>query len=176
MTRGFARILVPTDFSPPSDAALATAKELAARLRASIHLVHILEDPSAFAAYATEAYGYMPQGMKESWQREAVRHLDAQLTAEDRAQFRATTHVFFGSPAASIVEHARDNNMDLIVMGTHGRGGVAHLLLGSVTERVVRTADCPVLTMRGTAPARATVYSLAEGDYSTFERPNFSIR
>jgi len=130
-------------------------------LKASIHLVHVLEDPYAFAAYTTEASGYMPQGMKECWQREAERHLDAQMTPEDRARFRATTHVFFGSPAKSIVEYARDHNMDFIVMGTHGRGGVAHLLLGSVTERVVRTADCPVLTIRGTAPAQATVRAVA---------------
>jgi nucleotide-binding universal stress UspA family protein len=63
----------------------------------------------------------------------------------------------FGSPARAIVDYARDNTMNLIVMGTHGRGGVAHLLLGSATDRVVRTAECPVLTVRGTAAALATL-------------------
>lgn len=162
MTRGFARILVPTDFSSPSDAALATAKALAAQFGASIQLLHVLDDPYATAACATDACGYLPPGLKESWQRQAQAHLDAQLTEAERAQFRATTNVVFGSPATSIVEYARDNRMNLIVMGTHGRGGVAHLLLGSVTERVVRTAECPVLTVRGTAAALATISASAE--------------
>jgi nucleotide-binding universal stress UspA family protein len=158
MTRGFVRILVPTDFSAPSDTALATAREMAARFGASIHLIHVLEDPYTTAAYASDVYGYLPPGLKERWQREAETHLEALLTPTDRAQFHATATVVFGSAAArSIVEHARDNYMDLIVMGTHGRGGVAHLVLGSVAERVVRTAGCPVLTVRGTAPAHATV-------------------
>jgi nucleotide-binding universal stress UspA family protein len=136
---------------------------MAARFGASIHLVHVLEDPYATAAYASEVYGYLPPGLKERWQREAATHLEALVTPTDRAQFHATTTVLFGTSAArSIVEHARDNFMDLIVMGTHGRGGVAHLVLGSVTERVVRTATCPVLTVRDTAPAHATLGANAE--------------
>jgi nucleotide-binding universal stress UspA family protein len=156
MTRGFTRILVPTDFSAPSDAALVTAKDLAARLGASLHLVHVLEDPYAVAAYSADALGYLPPGIKESWQREADKHLNALLTPAERTAFKATTTVLFsGSAAREIVEHAQNNDIDLIVMGTHGRGGLAHLLLGSVAERVVRLAPCPVLTMRGTATARA---------------------
>jgi len=155
MTRGFTRILVPTDFSAPSNAALATAKDLAARLGASLHLVHVLEDPYAVAAYSADALGYLPPGIKDAWQHEAEKHLNALLTPAERAQFMATTTVLFsGAAAKEIVEHAQNNEIDLIVMGTHGRGGVAHLLLGSVTERVVRIATCPVLTVRGTAKAR----------------------
>ena len=156
MTRGFTRILVPTDFSAPSDAALATAKDLAAQFGASLHVVHVLEDPYAIAAYSADALGYLPPGIKESWQREAEKRFETLLTPAERARFKVTTTVLFsGSAAKEIVEHAQSNNIDLIVMGTHGRGGVAHLLLGSVTERVVRTALCPVLTMRGTATVRA---------------------
>jgi nucleotide-binding universal stress UspA family protein len=162
MMRGFARILVPTDFSPPSTAALATAKALAARFGASIHVIHVLEDPYVTTSFASEVYGYLPTGIKESWQREAQTHLDALLTPDETTQFRVTTKVLFGSPARAIVDYARDYQMNLIVMGTHGRGGVAHLLLGSVTERVVRTADCPVLTVRGTAAALATVSAEVE--------------
>jgi len=66
MTRGFARILVPTDFSPPSDAALATARALAAQFGAAIHVIHVLHDPYATAAYASDVYGYLPPGLKES--------------------------------------------------------------------------------------------------------------
>jgi nucleotide-binding universal stress UspA family protein len=162
MTRGFARILVPTDFSAPSDAALATAKALAARLGSSLHLVHVLEDPYSTAAHAADVYGYLPPGLKETWQEQAQAHLDKLLTPTERVQFCATTTVLFGSASRSIVECARDRAMNLIVMGTNGRGGVAHLLLGSVTERVVRTADCPVLTVRGAGAALASFTEGAE--------------
>jgi nucleotide-binding universal stress UspA family protein len=164
MTQGFTRILVPTDFSAQSDAALVTAKDLAARFGASLHVVHVLEDPYAVAAYSADALGYLPPGIKDAWQREAEKHLDTLLTPAERAQFRATTRVLFGGPAArEIVEHAQNDHIDLIVMGTHGRGGMAHLLLGSVTERVVRSATCPVLTVRGTATARESAPLPAEG-------------
>ena len=155
MTRGFTRILVPTDFSAPSQAAFAAAKDLATRFGASLHFVHVLEDPYAVAAYSADALGYLPAGIKDAWRHEAEKQLDTQLTPAERAQFMATTTVLFsGSAAREIVEHAQNNLIDLIVMGTHGRGGMAHLLLGSVTERVVRAATCPVLTVRGTATAR----------------------
>jgi len=157
MTRGFARILVPTDFSPPSEAALATAEALAAQFGASIHLIHVLEDPYTTAAIASDVYGYVPPGLRESWRKEALTQLEALLDPPEKARFRVTTSVTFGSPARAIVDYARDNGINLIVMGTHGRGGVAHLLLGSVTERVVRSAECPVLTVRGTAAALATL-------------------
>lgn len=164
MTRGFTRILVPTDFSAQSDAALATAKELATRFGASLHLVHVLEDPYAVAAYSADALGYVPPGIKDAWQHEAEKHLDALLTPSERTGFRATTTVLFsGSAAREIVEHAQNNYVDLIVMGTHGRGGFAHLLMGSVAERVVRTATCPVLTVRGVATARESAPLPAEG-------------
>ena len=156
MTRGLHRILVPTDFSPPSAAALAMAKELAARFGASIQLIHVLEDPYAAGSYAPEVYGYVPAGLRETWQRTAETQLLAVLPEREREPFRAKSAVVFGSPARTIVEYADTNNFDLIVMGTHGRGGVAHLLLGSVAERVVRTAHCPVLTVRETrAPQTA---------------------
>lgn len=165
MTRGFTRILVPTDFSAPSDAALAMAKELAARFGASLHLVHVLEDPYAVAAYSADAaIGYLPAGTREAWQTEAENRLNALLTPAERTQFKVTTTVLFsGSTAQAIVELAQGNDIDLIVMGTHGRGGFAHLLLGSVAERVVRTAACPVLTVRGVATARESEPLLAEG-------------
>ena len=157
MTRGLARILVPTDFSPPCEAALATAGVLAAQFGAEIHLVHVLEDPFTTGAYASDVHGYLPPGMRESWRKEAQAQLDALCDPSENAHFRVITDVRFGSPARAIVNYARDNAMNLIVMGTHGRNGFAHLLLGSVTEQVVRTAQCPVLTVRGTAAALATL-------------------
>jgi nucleotide-binding universal stress UspA family protein len=71
----FTRILVPTDFSPPSEAALAAAKELADRFGASIHLLHVLEDPYSTSAYATEVYGFLPPGLRETWQENAEKRL-----------------------------------------------------------------------------------------------------
>jgi nucleotide-binding universal stress UspA family protein len=124
---------------------------LAARFGASIHLLHVLVDPYATAGYAAEAYGYIPPGLKETWQRAAETQMLAVFPASEREPFRATAEAAFGAPARTIVEYADGNGIDLIVMGTHGRGGVAHLLLGSVAERVVRTARCPVLTVRGAA-------------------------
>ena len=124
----------------------------------------MLEDPYAVAAYSADALGYLPLGIKESWQREADKHLNALLTPAERSAFRATTTVLFsGSAAREIVEQAQNNQIDLIVMGTHGRGGLAHLLLGSVAERVVRIAACPVLTVRGTATVRAVATPREEG-------------
>jgi nucleotide-binding universal stress UspA family protein len=145
----FTRILVPTDFSPPSEAALAAAMELADRFGASIHLLHVLEDPYSTSAYATEVYGFLPPDLRETWQQNAEKRLDALLPPEHGTRSAATGTVVFGSPAKAIVDHAQTASADLIVMGTHGRSGMAHLLLGSVAERVVRTAPCPVMTVRG---------------------------
>jgi len=79
----------------------------------------------------------------------ARRQLDELVTANDRARLRCNGAVVTSTnPAAAIVDYAGRSAVDLIVMGTHGRGAVAHLLLGSVAERVVRTAPCPVLTVR----------------------------
>ena len=77
---------------------------------------------------------------------DAQQRLDEALTADDRERFHARGVVKMGDPLSEIVEHSRD--FDLVVMGTHGRTGMSHLFLGSVAERVVRSASCPVLTVR----------------------------
>jgi nucleotide-binding universal stress UspA family protein len=79
----------------------------------------------------------------------ARRQLDAAVTQEDRRALAAKAITLTSnSPASSIVSYAKDAHVDLVLVGAHGRGGVAHLLMGSVAERVVRTAPCPVLTVR----------------------------
>jgi nucleotide-binding universal stress UspA family protein len=143
------RILVPTDFSTASGAALDFAKTLAVRFGASLHLLHVLEDPYVTGAFAADVYAPPPAGLRESWLRNAETTMASLLTDTDKMTFNATTDVVFGPIAHTIVERASEMGADLIVMGTHGRGGVAHLLMGSVAERVVRTAGCPVLTTRG---------------------------
>ena len=147
------RILVATDFSAASGAALDFAKTLAVRFGASLHLLHVLEDPYVTGAFAADVYAPPPPGLRESWLHSAETTMATLMTGADKTAFNATTEVVFGPIARTIVERAAQMGADLIVMGTHGRGGVAHLLMGSVAERVVRTAGCPVLTTRGFAAA-----------------------
>jgi nucleotide-binding universal stress UspA family protein len=141
------RILVPTDFSEPSDEALNYAKGLAEGFGASIHLLHVLEDLAAHA-WTTEVYVAALPGVHEEMERQARERLEQQLTPEERAKYRAEVVLRMGSPFVEIVRYAREQKADLVVIGTHGRGAIAHMLLGSVAERVVRKAPCPVLTVR----------------------------
>jgi nucleotide-binding universal stress UspA family protein len=163
---GITRILVPTDFSPTADAALTYAKGLAGKLGASLHLVHAFEDPFTTAAFASEAYTTLPLALREQLLGEAGARLDQSLTPDERVRFKGSTEIVSGTPTSTIVEYARTLGADLIVMGTHGRSGMAHALLGSVAERVVRTAPCSVLTLRDT-PARPVRHVLVPTDFST---------
>lgn len=140
-------ILVATDFSEASDAALTYAKSLASAFGASIHVVHVLEDLAAHA-WTTEVYVAALPGVHEEMEKQARERLDACLTPAERDTFKAQLALRTGSAFVEIVRHARDVKADLLVMGTHGRGAIAHMLLGSVAERVVRKAPCPVLTVR----------------------------
>lgn len=149
------RILVPMDFSPPSDAALEYARSVAARYGASLHLLHVAEDPYR-ALYSAEVFVPEMEGLREEILSDTAGRLKDRLRPSDVTEFHATADSIIGTPAGSIVEYAAGHEVDLIVMGTHGRGGMSHLLMGSVAERVVRTAPCPVLTVRE-APRRVAV-------------------
>jgi nucleotide-binding universal stress UspA family protein len=140
-------ILVPTDFSPPSEAALAYARALAESFGATIHVLHVIENPF-LSMGPTELFVPAPQSFAEELDGEALRRLDALFPGDDRARFGARTVLRHGRPYVEIDDYAREHQIDLIVMGTHGRTALAHLLLGSVTEKVIRTAPCPVLTVR----------------------------
>ncbi|HEY9463489.1 MAG TPA: universal stress protein [Vicinamibacterales bacterium] len=142
------RILVPTDFSETADKALAYAKDLAPKLGASLHLVHVYRDPYVVAACAPEVYASVPTDVRERAIEEARERLFERLDADEEQRFRGSRGIVRGLIAPQIVDYAANNDIDLIVMGTHGRRGVAHMLLGSVAEHVVRTAACPVLTVR----------------------------
>jgi len=132
------RILVPTDFSRPSEQALAYARSLAQRFGASLHLLHVVNRPLLAEGLAAEAFIDESSDMVEV----------AQQRLRKQAPDAASANVVFGYAAKSIVQHASQLGVDLIVMGSHGRTGIAHILLGSVAEAVVRTAPCPVLTVR----------------------------
>ncbi len=140
------RILVPTDFSATADAALEYACVLAERFGAHIQLLHVLDDPFVTEGMAAEAYISEAPGIREAMLREAQEKLAHR--AIPRRGTGIHTEVLFGHGARTIAEYAEAHTADLIVMGTHGRTGVAHLLLGSIAEKLVRTAPCPVLTVR----------------------------
>ena len=141
-------ILVATDFSEPSDAALNYGKALARNFKATLHVLHIVGNVSS-VVYGAEGYTASIPELQEELEEEARKQLD-QLLVDNDAKPLPTRRVLItsNSPASAIVEYAGREHIDLIVTGTHGRGAVAHLLMGSVAERVVRTAPCPVLTVR----------------------------
>lgn len=139
------KILVATDFSPTADRAEAIASRLARRLGAELHVLHarvILEDPLMAEEHRLEVDRMM--STSEDAAREAF-GLDRGVDPE----LEVTTHLIRGISAAEVItESAADLGCELIVMGTQGRRGLKHLLLGSVAERVVRSAHLPVLTVR----------------------------
>jgi nucleotide-binding universal stress UspA family protein len=144
--RSITRILIPTDFSDSADEALAYALTLAGQVGATARLVHVFDDPDAVGLYS-EVYVPMPPETRAEILADVRRRLTARATAAGHESL--PTEVLTGAPARAIVDAAKEHQCDLIVMGTHGRHGMAHLLLGSVAERVVRTAACPVLVVRG---------------------------
>jgi nucleotide-binding universal stress UspA family protein len=143
------RILVATDFSEPSEAALAYGRELAHSFGAALTLAHVVDDTMARAYGIDGGVLLTDPAMQREFEETALGQVNAALNDADRIQLKATGLVLASNaPALAIVTYARDANIDLIVMGTRGRGGVAHLLMGSVSEKVVQTAPCPVLTVR----------------------------
>lgn len=141
------RILVPTDFSAPSDRAFEYATALAGCLGASINLVHVLQDPFAGQA-AWEFYiPDSPEVREQRYQEARARLLELGARAMESG-IQLTAEVRVGHPTEEINAAAIDYGSDLIVMSTHGRTGLPHLLLGSIAERVLRTAPCPVLALR----------------------------
>lgn len=144
------RMLVPTDFSPASDIAFDYAIDMAARQRASVHLLHVIDDASFATAYPDGFYIELP-GLRVQLTEEAAKRLEEMAARAAAAEVPATIEVAVGRPARIVIQVAKDRGIDLIVMGTHGRSGFAHLVLGSVAERVVRTAPCAVLTVRDTS-------------------------
>jgi nucleotide-binding universal stress UspA family protein len=133
------QILVATDFSDASEAALDYGRALARTFGASLHLLHIMEN-TFLRPVPVDPY-LLKTG--------AVRNLNERLTDDDRLTLHAHAALETSdNPAEAIVKYAGEHQIGLIVMGTHGRAGLAQLLMGSVAEKVVRTAPCPVLTVR----------------------------
>ena len=141
------RILVPTDFSAPSTEATAWAAELAGRFGAGITLVHVYQPvsmilPEGFVLKSVDEIASLMSALNT-----ALKEAREQL-ANVAPAVAVDSVLLEGAPFAEIVRHAREHHFDLIVIGTHGRTGLRHALLGSVAEKVVRKAPCPVLTAR----------------------------
>jgi nucleotide-binding universal stress UspA family protein len=141
-------ILAATDFSDTAERAGDIARELSRRFEAQIHLLHviiILEDPHIEEDHRHRLEELVATG-------DDARRKDLESSSEEQPGLEVTPHMVRGlAPAEVIVETASNLGCELIVMGTHGRRGLSHLLLGSVAERVVRTSTVPVLTVRGSA-------------------------
>jgi len=161
MTEHITKILVPVDFSPHAGMAFRYAAMLARRFGARLGLVHVVEDPFVTGAWSSEIYvPNVPELLKDLMAR-AERELATLKGSDAAAGLTVETAVVTGRPAHTLVEHAKEGGFDLIVMGTHGRTGLAHVVMGSVAERVVRKAPCPVLTVRATEGAEGRGTSVA---------------
>jgi len=137
-------ILVATDFSEGSDEALAAALEVGKQTGAALELVHVLDvGDSQRSPFGLINYTGDAGGLTATIDRELATRADRATAAGLHCYGR----ILEGGPYQEIVREARDANADLIVIGTHGRRGLAHMLLGSVAEQVVRHAPCPVLTV-----------------------------
>ena len=145
----YRRIVCATDFSPASELAVSRGDDLAKRLGATLHLVHVVQDPRQ-EPWSAEGLAMNVGDLVDEWVREAERQLEA-LAAKCASSTVTACRV--GRPVQQILEYVGEVKGDVLVVGSHGHGFVAHMLLGSVAERLVRRAPCPVLTVRGSARA-----------------------
>lgn len=143
----YREILVPTDGSDPARAAIDHAVTLAGLCDARVHGLFVTDSGTADKI---EGKYPQPADQLESVGEEAITELERVATSED---VETTVHIAGGTAHEEIVQYADENDIDVIVMGTRGRQGVDRYLLGSVTERVVRTADQAVLTVDESTPA-----------------------
>lgn len=144
------RILAPTDFSDHSCHALRYARSFAERWNAELHLLNVIE-PTVFPSEA----GLTPMGMMnlDSELTQASEGAMSEMLKRDELQgLHIVTAIAHGRASSAIIEYAATHAIDLIVIATHGRRGLEHLIFGSTAERVVRESPCPVLTVRPATP------------------------
>src|SRR5262245_12498681 len=137
--------LVPIDFSAYSDQALTYAITLATQLRARLTLLHVIHELSMVMEDMASA---LPEAYLQELAAEAQRGLEERLTRVHEAGIEGDIVLVHGVPFQRIIDTAHDQKVDLIVMGTQGRTGLSHAIMGSVAEKVVRLAPCPVLVAR----------------------------
>lgn len=143
-------ILVATDFSPAATRALIYAQSLASTYRATLHVVHVVKDLGAAAPIDAPALEY--DRLQADLERKAEDQLHVAIAGTGTSAVDLKALVLKGlSPAAAILAYAHATSIDLILLGTHGRGGIGEFFLGSTAQKLVRSARCPVLTVRSTA-------------------------
>lgn len=145
------RILFPTDFSDNSRYALEHAIAMAKAFEARLFVLHVVDTYEFPPDLMLHHLALEPKRVTEAFVKEAEGKMKALAARARRAGLESTTVVLTGKPFTEIIAFAREKRMHLIVMGTHGLSGLAHTLLGSTAEKVVRKAPCPVLTVKKSA-------------------------
>ncbi len=140
------KILVPTDFSESAAQALRYGISFACEYKAELRLLHVVETLSV--GYASDLFPVPMAEVFDEIAGYAQTELDKLASVAAERGVAARKEVIQGKPPSEIIRYARENAIDMIVLGTHGRGVLDHALFGSTTERVVRKAPCPVLTCR----------------------------
>ncbi len=139
------RILLPTDFSQPAKEAQQYAMALADRLGAELHLLHVAPIVMPYADASSS--WIMPENVMQEQIEAADEHLGREVDAEWAARHHVKHTAVAGFAVDEILKYATEQQIDLIVVGTHGRSGLSHFVIGSVAEKLVRMANCPVLTV-----------------------------
>lgn len=143
-------VLVPVDGSNASRNAIPHAVSHAEQYNADLHIVNVIsyEMMGGATAADTTGMGGVPVEMSEQMEEQANQLIEDAEDHVESTDVDVTTEVIHGNPAEQIIEYAEEQGIDLITMGTHGRSGFNRVILGSVAERVIRTAEAPVLTVR----------------------------
>ena len=142
------KILCPTDYSEHSAIAVEYARKFAEKFNAELHLLHVIDDVYQYWVAGTEnaaPYVISDTELLDAAKENMQRFVDSHFTEYQGQLVRATAS---GKPYLAIIEYAEENDIDLIIISTHGHTALTHMLIGSVTERVVRKANCPVMTVR----------------------------
>jgi nucleotide-binding universal stress UspA family protein len=141
------KILYPTDFSDSSLEALPYALSFAREYKARLVLMHVVNE-QIFSEGLSLPRAVAPEALGQEMAQEAERRLKMLIPAGQRSGLDVEMVILHGMPFLEIIRHAKANEVDLIVIGTHGRSGMEHILFGSTAEKVVRKAPCPVLSVK----------------------------
>lgn len=141
MSLNVKRILAAVDFSETSDKAFDYALSLARVFEAEVIALRVLEDPILYAPYTDQSF-------RDTFERDVQKKLESLANRHSSEGVTVKTEKVPGTPFYEIIQYAAREDCDLIVLGSHGHGPLKHMLLGSVAEKVVRKAKCPVLVVR----------------------------
>jgi universal stress protein A len=141
----FRKILCPVDFSEFTDEILSYASDIATKYGAELHLLHVIPNLNYFTPYESFLTPENLASIEQNIEKEVGKDFDSVMS---KINLPARKVVKTGVTFVEIIDYIKEQDMDLVVMGTHGRSGIEHILIGSVAEKVVRKSPCPVLTIR----------------------------